>query len=177
MSYWAKTYGKGKAKGVAVDENGDIIVVGQKEKDAFVARLDKDGNVKWFRTYGGDKWDIFNDVKIAPNGDIIVAGSSWSFSASDKDVWILRLDSEGNIKWQKTYGGSNADVANAVAIAPNEDIIVAGYTESFGAGDWDVWVLRLDADGNVKWQKTYGGKWRDEATGVAIADNGDIIVA
>ena len=180
MPYWAKTYGPGVAKAVAIDNNGDIIVAGyvkkDDKKDGFVARLDKDGNVKWFKTYGGDKEDAFSDVKIAEDGDIIVAGYTESFGAGEKDVWVLRLDSNGNVKWQKTYGGSANDKANAVAIADNGDVIVAGWTESFGAGN-DAWVLRLDSQGNVKWQKTYGGSEYNEAYAVAIANNGDIIVA
>ncbi|WP_010480242.1 serine/threonine-protein kinase, partial [Thermococcus zilligii] len=81
--------------------------------------------------------------------DIIVAGSTWSFGAGGYDVWVLRLDKEGNIKWQKTYGGSDDDVAYAVALADNRDIIVAGVTKSFGAGEEDIWVLLLPPDGNL----------------------------
>lgn len=131
MAYWAKTYGPGEAKAVAVDRDGDIIVVGEREGDGFVARLDRDGNVKWFKTYGGDKDDVFNDVKIAPNGDIIVAGYTESFGVGGRSVWVLRLDEEGNVKWQKTYGGKYSDGASSVAISSNGDIIVAGYTWSF----------------------------------------------
>ena len=179
MSYWAKTYGPGKAKAVAVDKNGDIIVAGEREEDAFVARLDGDGNVKWFKTYGGEYEDVFNDVKIAPNGDIVVAGY---YGATDEygsgaNVWILRLDENGNVKWQKTYGGNVYDDASAVVLAPNGDIIVTGKTLSFGAGGTNIWVLRLDENGNVKWQKTYGGSNYDYAEAVAIAPNGNIIVA
>ena len=186
MSYWAKTYGPGEAKAVAVDRNGDIIVVGERKGDAFVARLDKDGKVKWFKTYGGSRKSSFGDVKIAPNGDIIVAGyfnghrediDNDGYDEWVSDLWVLRLDENGNVKWQKTYGRKYWDEANAVALADNGDIIVAGYTRSFGAGSADVWVLRLDGNGNVKWQKTYGGSYEDRANAVALADNGDIIVA
>jgi len=128
MSYWAKTYGPGKANVVAVDRDGDIIVAGERKEDGFVARLDHDGNVKWFKTYGGNKNDGFSDMKIAPNGDIIVVGYTYSFgtSAGSGDVWLLRLDENGNVKWQKTYGGSNDDHATAVALTKNGDIIVVG---------------------------------------------------
>ncbi|WP_456423579.1 protein kinase domain-containing protein, partial [Thermococcus sp.] len=181
MAYWAKTYGPGEANAVAVDKNGDIIVAGYVEKDdkkdGFVARLDSEGNVKWFKTYGGDREDVFNDVKIAENGDIIVTGYTESFGAGKKDAWVLRLNANGNIKWQKTYGGKSIDEANAVAIADNGDIIIAGNTFSFGTVIEDIWVLRLDSEGNVKWAKTYGGESTDHAHAVAIADNGDIIVA
>ena len=73
------------------------------------------------------------------------------------------------IYWIKEFKGK----AFAVAIAPNEDIIVAGYTESFGAGSYDFWVLRLDENGNVKWQKTYGGSGWDKAFAVAVTPDGD----
>ncbi|WP_054840692.1 hypothetical protein [Thermococcus peptonophilus] len=77
---------------------------------------------------------------------------------------------DGNVIWQKTYGGNSEDEANAVAVTNSGgDIIVAGYTYSFGAGRSDVWVLRLDGNGNIVWQKTYGGNLRDRANVVAMA--------
>ena len=183
---WQKTYG-GKywdeAKAIAIASNGDVIVAGYSqsfgagEKDVWVLRLDENGNVKWQKTYGGSDDDVATAVVVADNGDIIVAGCTLSFGAGKDDVWVLRLDANGNVKWQKTYGGSRGDGANTVAIADNGDIIVAGYTRSFGAGGRDVWVLRLDGNGNIKWQKTYGGKWWNAAYEVAIAPNGDVIVA
>ncbi|WP_010476896.1 protein kinase domain-containing protein [Thermococcus zilligii] len=180
---WAKTYGGidyDEASAVALADNGDIIVAGHTSsfgagyEDVWVLRLDKNGNIKWQKTYGGISSDRASAVALADNGDIIVAGYTESFGASGHYFWVLRLDANGNIKWQKTYGGS---WARAVALADNEDIIVAGYTWSFGAGGGDVWVLRLDENGNVKWQKTYGGSHGDWVYAVALADNGDIIVA
>jgi len=221
---WQKTYGgsdKERANAVVIADNGDIIVVGSHEirdispnRDIWVLRLDKNGNLKWQRTYesGSDTdgaygvavapnndiivtgsftmrldangnviWakDIHgNTVAIEDNGDIIVATSTRSFGTGSHDVWVLRLDENGNVKWSKTYGGSDWDNANAVAVAPNDDIIVAGHAESFTDDFWgDVWVLRLDENGNVKWEKTYGGDDSDYVEAVTIASNGDIIVA
>ncbi len=180
---WQKTYGGSdwdKANAVAVAKNGDIIVAGQtgsSYSNIWVLRLDENGNVKWQKTYGRSSGDVANSVAITPNGDIIVAGETYGFGGDGKDAWILRLDSKGNVKWQKIYGGRYWDEAYAVAIAPNGDVIIAGSTGRSGAGDSDVWVLRLDSEGNVKWQKTYGGGSDDEANAVALAPNGDIIVA
>ena len=181
---WAKAYGgsSGEATyGVTVAPNGDIIIAGYTYSfgtngDAWVLRLDSDGNVKWQKAYGGSNYDVITAVAVADNGDIIVAGYTDSFGAGSKDSWILRLDENGNVKWQKAYGGSGDEVITAVTVAPNGDIIIAGYTYSFGAGKADFWALRLDSDGNVKWQKAYGGSEDDEAGGIAIALNGDIIV-
>ena len=183
---WVRILGGSKEDGfnnVKVAANGDIIVAGYTESfgagcyDVWVLRLDENGNVKWQKTYGGSSYEEAEAVIIVPNGDIIVAGWTESFSTGYRNIWILRLDENGNVKWQKTYGGSGSDGASAVAVAENGDVIVAGYTYSFGAGWEDVWVLRLDENGNVKWQKTYGGKGQELATAIAIAPNGDIIVA
>ena len=180
---WAKGIYNGHLETITVTPNGDIIVAGFTESfgagydDVWVLRLDSEGNVKWQKTYGGRGSDWANAVAIAPNGDVIVAGYTKSFGAGSYDVWVLRLDANGNVKWQKTYGGSGLDGATAVAVAPNGDVIVVGSTDSFGAGYDDVWVLRLDSEGNVKWQKTYGGSGEDDlALAVAVAENGDIIV-
>jgi uncharacterized delta-60 repeat protein len=183
---WGKTYGMGvlsKAASVAVADNGDVIVAGWTqglsagEVDFWVLRLDENGKVKWEKTYGGDDEDYAHAVAIAKNGDIIVVGDTKSFGPSFTSVWVLRLDGGGNIKWQKTYGSDGDETAYAVAITKNGDIIVAGDTNSFGAGGSDFWVLRLDENGNVRWQRTYGGDGEDHARAVAIAKNGDIIVA
>ena len=155
---WAKTYGGHNGEGaraVAVAPNGDIIVAGVTNSfgtgswNVWVLRLDSEGNVKWQKTYGGKGDNEARTVAVTPNGDIIVAGITNSFGAGDSDAWILRLDANGNVKWQKTYGGSKDDGANNVAIAPNGDVIMAGYTKSFGTGYWDAWVLRLPPDGNL----------------------------
>lgn len=183
---WQKTFGGSDddyANAVAIAPNGDIVVVGDTSSfgaggwDTWIIRLDGKGNVKWEKTYGGEDDEYTNAVAIAPNGDIITAGSTSSFGAGNADLWIMRLSANGDVKWQMTYGGTGDDEAYAVALAPDGNIVVSGYTESFGAGDWDAWILRLSGNGNVIWQKTYGGKKTDEANAVAIAGNGDIVVA
>ena len=73
------------------------------------------------------------------------------------DIWVLKLDRDGTITWQKTYGGSGYDDAYSIQQTSDGGYIVAGDTYSFGAGSGDVWVLKLDQCGNITWQKTYGG--------------------
>jgi len=186
--YWIKKYEfegmRAEANAVALMPNGDMVIAGSikpegedAKSSGLVARLDREGNVKWVRIFGGNESDWFNDVKVASNGDIIVAGYTWSFGAGKENFWVLRLDENGNVKWQKTYGGSDEDYAEAVALAPNGDIIVAGCAGSFGAGYKDAWILRLDGEGNIKWQKTYGGEYWEVGEAVAVAPNGDIIVS
>jgi len=131
----------------------------------------------WVKSYGENNGDVIHNVKVLEDGSIIAVGWSNSSGAGNQDFLIIKLSSKGTVIWQKTYGGKDNDWANAVAIAPNGDIIVAGWTESFGAGNKDVLVFRLDKNGNVIWQRTYGGKHWDKAFTTSITHYGDIIIA
>jgi len=182
---WARGYGgsaSDKAWGVAVSNGIGTVVAGSTNSfgagssDVWVLKLDALGNIVWQKAYGGSDGDIARDIITTSSGDIIVVGKTMSFGDWIADAWVLRLDADGNIVWQKAYGGSGAgDEANAV-VESNGNIIVAGHTYSFGAGSSDVLVVKLDENGDIVWQRAYGGSGSDEAWGVAVADNGDIIV-
>lgn len=183
---WVRTYGgddRDVARDVAVEKNGDIVVVGETSSfgmgyaDFWVLKLDKDGNIIWQKAYGMDGPDVADAVAIAENGDIIVGGTSSSFGIGDEDFWILRLDPQGEVKWQKAYGGYENDELCSIALTSNGEIIAAGTTESFGEGKSDFWVLKLDGNGNVIWQKAYGGVTDDVCGGMALMPNGDIVLA
>ena len=106
---------------------------------------------QWIKTYGGSHWDEAFAVQQTSDGGYIVVGRTYSFGvgAGCADFWVLKLDSNGNIQWQKTYGGSDTDVACAVQQTSDGGYIVVGRTASFGAGYADFWVLKLDGDGVV----------------------------
>ncbi|MBU1750131.1 MAG: PKD domain-containing protein [Chloroflexi bacterium] len=131
----------------------------------------------WGRTYGGDDWDGINSIVGTGDGGYIAAGYTRSFGAGDYDVWILKLDASGVVTWEKAYGGSDHDVANVIQETSDGGFIVAGQTESFGAGMKDAWVMRLNRDGSVAWQKTYGDDINDYAFSVQETSDGGFIVA
>ncbi|ASJ03529.1 hypothetical protein A3L09_09815 [Thermococcus profundus] len=184
---WQRTYG-GRGDDwilrITLAPNGDIIAVGKtssfdaKKWDAWVMRLDGNGNVKWQKTFGSEYDDQFNDVTVADNGDIIIVGDYRATGADGggASVWVVRLDGNGNVRWQKTYGGNRTDSATAVSTTPDGEILVAGITLNFGAGGYDFWVLRLDKNGKIKWQKTYGDIHDDSAYSIVPVENGDILV-
>ena len=119
-------------------------------------KLNASGNVTWQRTYGDSGCDD-GTASRRPR----TAATSWreysSFGAGSHDLWVLKLDTSGNVTWQRTYGGTGDDDASAVQETSDGGYIVAGYTLSFGAGNGDIWVLKLDASGNVTWQRPYRG--------------------
>jgi len=131
----------------------------------------------WAASYGGSYPDYVSSIQQTSDGGYIVAGHTLSFGVGDRDFWVLKLDEEGNVEWQKAYGGSDYDWATSIQQTDDGGYIVAGYTFSFGAGGYDFWVLKLNENGNVEWQKTYGGSDDEEAYSINQTDDGGYIVA
>ena len=182
---WQKTYGgpgDDEASSIQQTADGGYIVAGYTtsfgagKKDVWVLKLDKDGNVEWQNTYGGTEDDEAFSVQQTADGGYIIAGYTSSFGAGKKDVWLLKLTKDGNVEWQRAYGGSGDDVAYSIQQTSDGGYIVAGSTDSFGKGKKDMWLLKLDGGGNVNWQKTYGDIGDDEATSVQQTSDGGYIV-
>jgi len=188
-SEWAKAYGGSNrdwASSIQQTSDGGYIVAGVFSTDGgthdytWVLKFDANGNVVWQKTYGDTSvWNIANSIQQTTDGGYIVAGQNMSFSAGSWDVWVLKLDGNGNVQWQKTYGGTNEDEDRAFSIQQTTDggYIVAGYTQSFATGDEDAWILKLDSSGNVQWQKTYGATGGDDAYSIQQTSDGGYIVA
>jgi len=168
---WEKTIGAINAeRGYDIQETADhgyVLVAGGLDDDGdynlLVFKLTSQGEIEWQRSYGGSPddnwgaWGINFSIRQTGEGGYVVAGNTQGFGAARDDVWILKLDARGEVEWQKRYGGSGDDYANWIEQTEDAGYIVAGVTESFGAGGPDIWVLKLDASGEVEWQKTYGG--------------------
>jgi hypothetical protein len=180
---WQKTYGDGTAYSIQQTSDGGYIVAGEAYSfgaggsDACVLKLDGDGNVQWQKTYGGSNLDSASSIQQTSDSGYIVAGQTGSFGAGFYDAWVLKLDGDGYVQWQKTYGGTDSDFVNSIQQTSDSGYIVAGQTGSFSAGSYDVWVLKLDGDGYVQWQKTYGGAANnDSANSIQqTSDNGYIV--
>jgi hypothetical protein len=161
---WQKTYGGDLDDyGFSVEQTNDegFIVSGQTfsfgtgSNDAWILRLDKVGNIEWQKTIGQSQTDFALSVKQTSDG-FIVAGGTYPSSLPPLDFWVIKLDHSGNVVWQKSYGGTGDEIAYSVNVTSDDGFIVSGYTDSFGAGFYDLWVLKLDSTGNVQWQKSYG---------------------
>ncbi len=180
---WAKTYGGTDgdfAYSVQQTSDGGYIVAGQTGSfgggGAFLIKTDANGNLQWAKTYAGA--NILYSVQQTSDGGYIVAGLTNSFGAGNKDVFLIKTNTTGNIIWAKTYGGWSDDEARSVQQTSDGGYIVAGYTDSFGAGGSDFFLIKTDANGNIIWAKTYGGTgWYDEAMSVRQTSDGGYIVA
>ncbi|MCD6542272.1 MAG: hypothetical protein J7K38_02985 [Thermoplasmata archaeon] len=125
--------------------------------DIRLVCLDREGSIKWDRTYGREKADIPWEIEQTHDGGFIIAGGTKSYGSGDGDVWLIKTDENGVEEWNKTYGGRYEDLA--LCVCQTEDgYILAGYTLSFS---WEHyvpigWVIKTDKNGNEMWNRTFG---------------------
>jgi len=183
---WAKTYGGtswDNAYSVQQTSDGGYILIGETysfgagSNDFLLIKTDANGDIIWAKTYGEWWYDYASSVQQTSDGGYIVAGLTYSFGAGDGDFFLIKTDENGNIQWAKTYGGTYYDRAWSVQQTSDGGYIVAGHTQSFGAGYWDIFLIKTDANGNIQWAKTYGGTNNDWAYSVQQTSDGGYIVA
>jgi hypothetical protein len=145
---------------------------GAGEWDVYVVKLDANGNLQWTKTIGGKGWDVGNSLIQTSDGGYAITGLTQSFGAGGADVYVVKLDASGNLQWTKTFGGKNDDGGISLVQTSDGDYAIAGSTRSFGAGEADVYVVKLDANGNLQWTKTIGGKKHDVGSSLIQTSDG-----
>ena len=169
---WQRTAGDGFL-GICTLRDGGYFVSDDIEGDDWAAKLDSLGKMEWQRTYGGSGWDAcMRGLQQTSDRGFVLTCATDSFGAGGVDLWILKLDSVGDIEWQRTYGGSYDEQARSIQQTSDGGYIVAGDTFSFGAGDVDLWILKLTSSGDIEWQRTYGG-WGEDWTDCSIQQTSD----
>ena len=141
--------------------------------NALVVKLDASGTViQWQKTYGAAGSDFLSSIQQTSDSGYIICGGTSSSGAGNMDFWVLKLSNTGSIQWQKTYGGAGYETANSAKQTSDGGYIVSGGTYSFGAGDFDGWILKLNGSGAIQWQKTYGATAEDSLRVEPAADGG-----
>jgi len=201
---WERSYGGSgdeRANSIAITPDGGYVVAGVSESsdgdvssskgdnDYWIVKLDALGDLEWERSYGGSGNDMAYSIVLAPEGGYVVTGGTGSFDGDvsnnkgNTDYWILKLDAFGDLEWERSYGGSATDVAKSIAITSDGGYVVGGYSFSFDGdvsnykGNTDYWILKLDAFGELEWERSYGGSHADEANSIAVTSDGDYVVA
>ncbi|MDD5530473.1 MAG: hypothetical protein PHX21_10680 [bacterium] len=131
---------------------------------------------QWTKTFGGADYDYGNSVQQTSDGGFIIAGWTNSFGIGG-DVYLIRTNSSGNTLWAKTFGGTKSDVGKSVQQTQDGGFIVAGYTESFGKGSFDFYLIRTNSSGDTLWTRTFGGTNNDQGTSVQQTSDGGFIIA
>lgn len=208
---WSKLYG-GSALDVATSveqtNDGGFIVAGYSrssdgdvtghhgsngEDDYWIVKLGSSGKIKWEKSFGGTNEDQPFSIKQISDNGYIISGQSYSddgdvtghhFGTSeDFDVWVVRIDHLGNLRWEKSLGGSANDGGNSVIQTSDGGFFIAGITDSEDGdvtgnhGNGDTWVVKLDRNGNIKWQEALGGSSAETAYSTQQTKDGGYIIA
>lgn len=183
---WEKTFGgqdRDQAQAITTTPDGKLIVVGQtysntlKSTDTWILKLDKDGRELWLKAFGGPKNEELSAVAALPDGGIVVAGQTSSKSVGQSDAWVLRLDANGKLIWEKTFGGVEYDYASSVALMPNGNLVIAGVNNSKGVSSLGFWVFTLNADGQLLWEKIFVDKARIGDPSIAVMPDSNLVLA
>jgi len=150
-SLWTKTFGGisgDSAQFVIQTLDGGFIIVGSSYinmNDCLVIKTDENGNAVWQQTFGGDRTDYVYCVQQTTDNGFIICGESDSFSnPQSQDIWLIKIDENGNEKWQQTFGGNGGDRSKYILQNSDGSFIIAGETLSYGSGLSDFWILKTD---------------------------------
>jgi hypothetical protein len=179
--------GSGKSHDGDLDGNGLT-------NNFWVFKVDANHNTEWSKTYGGSGEDIPNSICSTTDGGYIVAGVSNSNdgdvsghhgSTNESDCWVVKLDMNGSLEWQKSLGGTMSEAANMVIQTTDGNYMVVGDAASADGdvvnnpypGNSSFWIVKLSASGNLISQKIYGGTKTDKANAIQPLKNGQFIIA
>jgi len=183
---WDRTYGGAfddVAKSVVQTSDGGYALGGYTMSsgsggaDVWLVKADASGDLQWNKTYGGAQNDVASSVISTSDGGFLLIGYTLSFGAGSYDFWLVKTDASGNMQWNQTYGGAEDDVEKSAILTSDGGYALAGFTGSFGAGDFDFWLVKIDVSGKMEWNKTYGGAGDDEAYALVQTNDGGYALA
>lgn len=156
---------------------GSTLSYGAGKSDIYLIKTGAAGDTLWTRTFGGADYDVGYSIQQTRDGGYIIAGTTRSFGSGGYDACLIKTDARGHAVWIRTYGGKSDDGARSVEQTADGGYVLAGYTESYGVGQGDVYLVRTNAKGDTIWTKTFGGAGLDEAFSVRqTTDKGFIVV-
>lgn len=158
-------------------------------KDVWITGLNDFGEIQWQEQIGGEENDEMHDALLLPDGDLVMAGTTFSTSgyilkqAGLGDFWLVRLGADRKMKWSRTFGGPKPDGASALAATPDGGFVAVGITKStsgdikINQGYFDAFALKINANGDLVWARTLGGAAKDGFTSVTVIPSGGYLVA
>jgi hypothetical protein len=184
---WNKTFGssfRNWFSTIRPTNDGGYILSGTKayspynnnQGDAWIMKIDYNGNEQWNRTLGGRKHDFGTFCNQTRDGGFIFIGYTKSYGAGDFDCWIVKTNSTGIEQWNKTYGGVDSDAAFMAQQTPDGGYIVTAQTLSFGSGNYDAWIFKINSTGTNQWERIKGGTLNDGLTRIQPTSDGNYVL-
>ena len=184
---WSNTFGGGDeewGRMVLETPDGGFIVVGDtgtksdSDRDILLTKFDKNGAYIWDKTFHKNQDNIGYSVDItSDNGFIITGYTGLNNNRDSRDLWLIKTNEKGEKEWDKTYGGGKHDEGRSIIETSDNGFLIVGDTNSFGAGNYDLWIVKTDENGTKLWDKTAGGSKRDEGRSVEKTSDGGYIIS
>lgn len=169
--------------GVCPADDGGVVVVGDtksktgEDHDLFVAKVAADGNVIWEQNFGGPRCDYGASVLQTGDGGYLVAGGTESTGAGIYDVYLIKVDAGGRLLWERTYGGKGSDCGYVLLPTTDGAYVIAGNTDSTGSGRTNAYLIKVDADGRLLWERSYGGDRNSYGWSLLHTGDGGYLIA
>lgn len=183
---WTKTYGSygnDQGKEIVKTADGNYIMVGYtnglatSNYNAYLTKINIDGDVIWSKQYGGGAFEAGSSVKQCADGGFIMLGQTYSYGSGDSDAYAVKTNSSGDTLWTKTFGGAHYD-EGAFTIENNDGSLMFVVRDSSdGFGDVDIRIIKTTGTGSVVWNKNYGGDKKDTGKMIQATSDGNFIVA
>jgi len=163
--------------------NGEFVVfggdyIGDRQRTNFlVMNLNANGTQNWSTTFGGDRWDLANEIVSAHNSDLLVVGITDSYGQGRENGYAAKLNSQGEVQWFNWYGGESVDNFRSVRNLGDGNFAICGSTYSFGENSSDMWLVKIDDAGEVLWQRTYDNRSSEGAETIVHCDDGGFLLA
>jgi len=180
---WTRQYSGpsySSASTVIINNEGNYLISGYAynssgNRDGLLLKYDPDGNLLWHKIYGGAQEDWTTDLRQTDDDGYILTGVSKSFGAGDRDLYLVKTDSNGDMLWSSTYGGPDGEWGWGIELLPDGGYIMTGWTGVFFSTQ-DIWLVRTDADGDIVWTKTYDFGSFDMALDIIRANDGGYVI-
>ncbi|MGD0995236.1 MAG: hypothetical protein ABR909_06900 [Candidatus Bathyarchaeia archaeon] len=179
---WNQTFleGSGTELRFALNLTDGFLLVGNEflpsgDENGYVAKINSQGALIWQTTISGEGLNKLFSA-IATQDGFVLFGLTYSNVSGDSAAWVVKLDTNGNVVWNKTYGNAAETAATTGVLASDGDYMVAGYTNPRGESNYDFLLMQIDPAGNMIWNKTYGGTGSQEASAMTKASDGYVIV-
>ena len=128
------------------------------------------------KTFGGSDYDEGAFIVQTSDDGFILTGSTQSYGAGRSDLWLIKLNNDGNVEWEKTFGGTDHEAGSCVIETIDAGFIAVGWTQSFGGGDKNIWLIKTDSKGNEQWNKTYGSIGFNEGAYISQTNHGNFLI-
>ena len=163
--------------------NHDFILVGFTKsyggamRDGYLVRISESGDSIWAKNYDFGQDETFRGSVLLGDSALLVVGFSRPDGGTPTDLLVAKIRTNGDVVWHKTYGGDGTDYGWDIHALPDGNFVVSGTTDSYGNGGEDVWVLKINQNGDTLWTATFGGTGEDQGRGIAVDDSGKIYIS